>query len=768
MAERTYNLTDRLHPAVNPSCPSRRAHRLSFRQLLLASVIFAAGHLPEAAADVAIPAPPALTPPALIVIDETKLAREFFVAPDGRDSAPGTAQQPFATLARAREAVRALKREEGRLPAGGVAITLRDGTYQLTAPFELTAADSGTAEAPVVYRAAAGAQPRLHGARLLQATDFQRADAPADRARLDPVARDHVVKLDLATRGVTSAGPFPKVFSDHGGLFELFVNGARMPLSRWPNTGAVTMARAVVNGDARTPGVFEYREDRASRWPTNGGFWLKGNWRVGWEDPALLVAAVDPTKKHITFAAGLHLGIGNKYTRPHGNGQEPYWAINLVEEIDQPGEWAVDFATHTLYFWPPADLAKSDIAITQLTAPLVRTRDAAHVAFIGLTFEYSLGDGVLVQGGNDVLLAGCTLRYLAGTGATLHGTHHGVQSCDFHDLGRGGIFMSGGDRRTLTPARSYVVNNHLHHYGVLKSQYSAAIDFSSHDPVRREHPDAVGLYAAHNLIHHAPRDAIVFSGNDHLFELNEIHHCGFGTADVGAFYTWLDWTIRGVLIRHNFLHDTVGGVNPDDGASGHYVYGNILVGPRVGFWVASGPDHTFVNNIIVKDAGPVFGLDDRGASRGYATNAKLLSRAKEVSPTAPPWSTRYPEMRDLLTHRPELPWRTVFSRNLVVMQSGDLIKNALSAVNRDLPGLLTVSDNLVTATDPGFVDAAAGNYALRPDAAVFTRVPEFAPIPFEKIGLQLDPYRRHLPTPAEAGREKPTPARPDADRNFGT
>jgi tetratricopeptide (TPR) repeat protein len=45
-------------------------------------------------------------------------AVEFYVAPDGDDTNPGTWQRPFATLQRARDAIRALK-GQGGLPAGG-------------------------------------------------------------------------------------------------------------------------------------------------------------------------------------------------------------------------------------------------------------------------------------------------------------------------------------------------------------------------------------------------------------------------------------------------------------------------------------------------------------------------------------------------------------------------------------------------------------------------------------------------------------------------
>ena len=50
----------------------------------------------------------------------------FYVAPDGADSNAGTFEQPFATLERARDAVRRLKEESG-LPEGGVTVYLRGG-----------------------------------------------------------------------------------------------------------------------------------------------------------------------------------------------------------------------------------------------------------------------------------------------------------------------------------------------------------------------------------------------------------------------------------------------------------------------------------------------------------------------------------------------------------------------------------------------------------------------------------------------------------------
>jgi len=52
---------------------------------------------------------------------------------------------------------------------------------------------------------------------------------------------------------------------------------------------------------------------------------------------------------------------------------------------------------------------------------------------------------------------------------------------------------------------------------------------------------------------------------------------------------------------------------------------------------------------------------------------------------------------------------------------------------------------------------------------VFQKIPGFQPIPFDKIGLFKDEYRRTLPTDGEIGRNRAggAPKNP-ADKNFGT
>src|SRR5439155_15953718 len=81
----------------------------------------------------------------------------FYVSPNGKDNwsgrwpDPRQNDGPFATVARARDAVRALlKSQKGPQP---VRVVLRPGTYTLNQTLEFGPEGSGTKEAPVVYTA---------------------------------------------------------------------------------------------------------------------------------------------------------------------------------------------------------------------------------------------------------------------------------------------------------------------------------------------------------------------------------------------------------------------------------------------------------------------------------------------------------------------------------------------------------------------------------------------------------------------------------------
>ena len=85
--------------------------------------------------------------------------RTCYVAPGGDDSHPGTKARPFATIERAREHVRTLRKGA----AGPIHVILRGGYHFLERPIEFAAADSGTPTAPIVYRACQDERPIISG-----------------------------------------------------------------------------------------------------------------------------------------------------------------------------------------------------------------------------------------------------------------------------------------------------------------------------------------------------------------------------------------------------------------------------------------------------------------------------------------------------------------------------------------------------------------------------------------------------------------------------
>src|SRR6267154_455072 len=119
-------------------------------------------------------------------------AAELFIATNGSDANHGTRTKPFGTLERARDEVRELK-QKGPLPKNGITIWVRGGDYFRTNALELAAADSGTPQSPIVWRAYKNEPVRLLGGRML--TGFTPVSDPGVLTRLNETSRGHVVQI---------------------------------------------------------------------------------------------------------------------------------------------------------------------------------------------------------------------------------------------------------------------------------------------------------------------------------------------------------------------------------------------------------------------------------------------------------------------------------------------------------------------------------------------------------------------------------------------
>ncbi len=662
----------------------------------------------------------------------TSHATEFHVAPKGKDSNSGNRAAPFASLERARTAIRSLKQTSG-LPSEGVTVWLHGGEYLRATSFELGPQDSGETNRPVTYRAVAGEEVRLVGGRVLPTSAFQPVTAPELLQRLDASAAPHVLHADLRALGITNYEIFPDQFNGATRVPELFFNDQRMTLARWPNSGWAEFSKVVESGPAPwrnhasdKPGAFTYEGDRPARWLHAPGVWLQGYWCFDWSCETIRVQSIDTNQHRITLAKqhGYGLGSGNP-------GPRRFLAVNLLEELDQPGEYFLDRATGGLFFWPPGPLRGAHVVLSTLTQPVLTLRNASHVTLRGLIVEAGAGNGIEIQDGTDDRIVACRIRNLGMDGVIVAGgTQHHVVACEIFDTGAGGLRIAGGDRKTLTPCGHVAENNHI--YDVSRRQRTAAYH------VRL---GGVGVRLAHNLLHDGPHQAIELRGNDHLIEFNEIHHTGMETDDCGAFYMGRNPSERGSVLRYNFWHD-IGSTRRhgscavyfDDGAGGQTVFGNVFyraAGGNFGAVFSHGGHDNTVRNCIFIECPLALGSSPWDNARwkenldGELWQEKLL---KEVDTTRPPYTVRYPELIGFMESA-DKPRRNHANANLIVncrtVQTGNW----------------EVTDSFVTDVDPGFVNAPELDFRLRADSAAFAKIPRFEKIPFEQIGLQSNRFR---------------------------
>ena len=122
----------------------------------------------------------------------------FHVSPSGSDNNPGTLEEPFLTLERARDAVRALKAESPDKP---ITVLIRGGTYRLEQSVVFSGRDSGTAQAPITYKAYPGETPVFSGGRVV--SDWK-------------PHRDQIVAAQL-----------PQIENQYYRFREVFLNGQR-------------------------------------------------------------------------------------------------------------------------------------------------------------------------------------------------------------------------------------------------------------------------------------------------------------------------------------------------------------------------------------------------------------------------------------------------------------------------------------------------------------------------------------------------------------
>ncbi|MDD5708458.1 MAG: right-handed parallel beta-helix repeat-containing protein, partial [Kiritimatiellae bacterium] len=503
----------------------------------------------------------------------------FYVAPDGDDHWSGKCARPnadrtdgpFATPARARDAVRVLT--ERSVP---VTVLLRGGTYFLDKPLRFTPVDSGTATAPVTYAAYPGETPILSAGQRLGG--WEETELPCQ-----PV--DNWGKGGVTNRRawVTEA--------PQGFFRQLWVNGSRRSRTRvphrgmyhvtglpegWPSTGSNMGAFA----------KFHVNPDVLGEWRNLGD--VEMVLLVSWIECRMPLVTADRKAGLVeTAAATPFLPILNWEAREFS----PFYLENIFEALTEPGEWYLDRETGKLYYLPlPEETPETaEVIAPRLPHVIVIAGDpdagtlVEHLHFRGLTLahnewqkpadqEWWRGDwdfgplcadaqaAVSVPGAFEAAgmrhgsISHCTVAH-GGSYAIQLGRgcrDNLVNGCDLFDLGAGGVKLG-----TISVEDAKI------------SGHNEISDCRVHNSGLIFH-SAVGLWVgqsgdnllAHNEINHLYYTGISLgwrwdlgpsASHNNVVEYNHIHDIGQGwLSDMGGIYTLGDSS--GTVLRYNLIH----------------------------------------------------------------------------------------------------------------------------------------------------------------------------------------------------------------------
>ena len=125
------------------------------------------------------------------------------------------------------------------------------------------------------------------------------------------------------------------------------------------------------------------------------GLFLLGNWRVDFVVSGARVESVavaDPANATVTLATRVVNGIGWKYSKSAaGCGCEPFYALNALELITEPLEYALDTVDQALYLWLPGAPGAGELTVVDVAEPMLTVLDGAHsitIESLRLGFSY--------------------------------------------------------------------------------------------------------------------------------------------------------------------------------------------------------------------------------------------------------------------------------------------------------------------------------------------------------------------------------------------
>ena len=689
---------------------------------------------------------------------------EYFVAVNGSDDNDGSIDAPFATIQKARDTVRTIA-ANAQAP---IYVNLREGVYPISSTITFNANNSGTETAPITYRSYPGEKAELIGGKILDSSAITPVTDTAVLNRIiDPLARQRLVQVDLASQGISSV---PEI-NDYGfGIstvyrpMEFYFNNTALTLARWPNnepnqayvkTGSVAVSQSNPNSG---PFSVDYVDssNRSALWNLTGktDLFIAGFVAWDWAFGAYRVASLNKTTNVITTVNG---------TPYAPNPNHMIYFFNLLEEIDQPGECYVDRENLKLYFYPTTQDIHQELKVATLDNHLIRLEGTRYVTLEDLSFGVSRNTAVYANQVDHFAIDGCTFSKLSANAVYLYGTNSAIRNSYIYDTGAGGITVGGGNRQTLTASNNEIYNNRIHNVNRIYRSYKAALQVNN----------ACGLRISNNEIYDGPHQLISLgSSNDIELIYNNIYGGVKESGDMGAVYWGRNLSALGYKIMYNYFHHIgneyaggdSGNTGPgqqavfwDDGTAGPYFYGNIIYQgggniPGKGYAIkTNGGQYAMVKNNIFVDASSAFysyqwnggstpgvpqtkwyyyiqGKDENG--NDIPANAYIYNNyTQTVNYKSEEWLEHY---RNTMW-----AWQYSFIEDGPPKDTNQFTGNLSVKIGNQVGGWAVQTNNAKFAQDPGFISYGS-DFRLTESglAQVRQTAPDFENIPTYKIGLR--------------------------------
>ncbi len=548
----------------------------------------------------------------------------LYVSPDGDDRWSGKLESsnaartdgPFASIERARDAIRELRSGQEGLSRSPVKVVLRDGTYFLDETLVFTPEDSGTEASPVSFVAYEGETPILSGGQ--QITDWKQTVLNGKEVWVSEI---------------------PQVRAGEWFFRELWVNGERRQRARHPNTGYLKVAE-VPDSTADTPWHegqtrFCFEEGDLKAWQDIDGAELTVMTR--WTESHLPILSIDESE------CTVNLGKRSVFQISPG---DLYYVENVPALLDTPGEWCLSRNDGLLYYLPmPGETMNETEVIAPRLLQLVRLEGkpesgqfVEYLAFQDIHFAHSewwfqgftsqwpkpdvggfaqaaigVPGAVHGEGVRRCSFERCTIAHVGTYGLELgRGCQHNrVIECSVFDLGAGGIKIGETTIRDNEAEQTY--DNEIRECAI----HDGGILFHS----------AIGIWVGQSFDNRFIRNHIhdfYYSGfsigwtwgygkslaRGNVVDGNHVHHIGIKSngdgpilSDMGGIYTL--GIQPGTVIRNNHFHDIAGlryggwGIYFDEGSTHILAENNLVYRTTHGsFHQHYGKENVVRNNIL--------------------------------------------------------------------------------------------------------------------------------------------------------------------------